>query len=131
MVTSVSRQVDTSKVGFSVFDRISYSDRLLPFGNILSARRLRDIFAEEDGFFGYGEHDLWNTGLTLWSFIGQILQDGKQRSCNAAVTHAARYMLEQGLQPPGADSGDNNRSRKSLDFLTPNEIFYKRKKLTG
>lgn len=122
MVTSVSRQVDTSKVGFSVFDQISYSDRLLPFGNILSARRLRDIFAEEDGFFGYGEHDLWNTGLTLWSFIGQILQDGKQRSCNAAVTHAARYMLEQGLQPPGADSGDYCRARHKLKAEALREV---------
>ncbi|MBC8481341.1 MAG: IS30 family transposase [Planctomycetes bacterium] len=25
----------------------------------------------------------------------------------------------------------NNRPRKSLGFLTPNEVFYKRKKLTG
>ena len=114
MVTSLSRHVDTSKVGFSVFDQISYSDRSLPFGNILSARRFRDLFAEEDGFFGYGEHDLWNTGLTVWSFIGQILQDGKQRSCNAAVTHAARYLLEQGLRPPGADSGDYCRARHKL-----------------
>jgi len=39
--------------------------------------------------------------LTLWSFIGQVLQDGKQSSCNAAVTNATRYMLEHGMQPPG------------------------------
>lgn len=114
MGTTISQYVHTSKVGFSVFDQISYSDNTLPFGNILSAKRLRELFAEEDGFFGYGEHDCWNTGLTLWSFIGQVLQDGKQRSCNAAVTHAARYLLEQGLQPPGADSGDYCRARCKL-----------------
>jgi len=71
----------------------------LPFGNVLSVDRVRDIFAGSDVLFGFGENDLWNTGLTLWSFIGQVLQDGKQSSCNAAVTNATRYMLEHGMPP--------------------------------
>ena len=77
MVTMLSGHDSRIKVGFSVFDQISYSDRSLPFSNILSARGFRDLFAEAEGLFGYGEQDLWSTGLTLWSFIGQILQDGK------------------------------------------------------
>lgn len=51
----------------------------------------------------------------MWSFIGQVLGDGKQRSCNAAVTHAARYRLEHGLEPPGADSGDYCRARQKMN----------------
>jgi len=51
-----------------VFDQLSYSDNSLPFGNVLSAKRVREMFAERDALFGYGENDLWNTGLTLWSF---------------------------------------------------------------
>ncbi len=80
MVTSVSPYVSNINNGFSVFDRISYSANSLPFGNVLSADRIRDIFADSDVLFGYGENDLWSTGLTLWSFIGQVLQDGKQSS---------------------------------------------------
>lgn len=114
MVTSLSGHDKRIKVGFSVFDQISYSDASLPFSNILSSQGFRDLFVEEEGLFGYGEQDLWSTGLTLWSFIGQILQDGKQRSCNAAITHATRYLLEQGLQPPGVDSGDYCRARHKL-----------------
>ena len=115
MVTSLSEKVHDVNVGFSVFDQLSYSDSSLPFGNVLSADRVRDIFADSEVLFGCGENDFWNTGLTLWSFIGQVLQDGKQSSCNAAVTNATRYMLEHGMQPPGPDSGEYCRARHKLN----------------
>jgi len=115
MVASLSKSVKNGKIGFSVFDQLSYSDSSLPFGNVLSAHRVREMFADSDALFGYGENDLWNTGLTLWSFIGQVLQDGKQSSCNAAVTHATRYMLERGMPPPSPDSGEYCRARHKLD----------------
>ena len=114
MGTSVSSNGSHRNIGFAVFDQISYSDSSLPFGNVLSADRVREIFADSDVLFGTGENDLWSTGLTLWSFIGQVLQDGKQSSCNAAVTNAARYMLEHGMQPPGPDSGEYCRARNKL-----------------
>jgi hypothetical protein len=114
MDTSVSRQGRGFNPGFSILDQLSFSDRSLPFGGVLSADRVRQRFVEKDALFGAGENDLWNTGLTLWSFLGQVLQDGKQRSCNAAVTHATRYLLDQGLLPPGSDSGEYCRARQKL-----------------
>lgn len=114
MVTSVSPAVFNRTMGFSVWDQLSYSDHSLPFGDILSADHVRELFAGKASLFGYGEHDLWNTGLTLWAFIGQVLQDGKQSSCNAAVTHAGRYRLEHGLEPPSPDSGAYCRARHKL-----------------
>ena len=115
MVTSVSPYVSNINIGFSVFDRISYSANSLPFGDVLSADRVRELFADNDVLFGYGENDFWNTGLTLWAFVGQVLQDGRQRSCNAAVTHAARHMLERGIRPPSPDSGEYCRARHKLN----------------
>ncbi len=114
MVWSLPQAVHPESFGFSVFDQLSYSDHSLPFGHVLSADRVRERFAERDALFGYGENDLWNTGLTLWAFIGQVLQDGKQRSCNAAVTHATRYRLEHGSSPPSPDSGQYCRARHKL-----------------
>lgn len=115
MVTSLLQSFENSNIGFSVFDQLSYSDNSLPFGNVLSADRVREMFADSEVLFGYGENDLWNTGLTLWSFIGQVLQDGKQRSCNAAVTNAARYMIEHDIEPPSPDSGEYCRARHKLN----------------
>jgi len=124
MATSVSPYVSNINIGFSVFDQISYSDSSLPFGNVLSADRIRDIFADSDVLFGYGENDLWNTGLTLWSFVGQVLQDGKQSSCNAAVTNATRYMIEHGMQPPSPDSGEYCRGRHKLNAQVLRQLVY-------
>src|SRR4030042_4184947 len=111
MVSSLSQSANNRSIGFSVFDQLSYSDNSLPFGNVLSADRVRETFANSDALFGYWENDLWNTGLTLWAFPGQVLPDGKPRSCNAAVTNAARYLLEHGMSPPGPDSGEYCRAR--------------------
>jgi len=115
MGTSISGSVIRDNSEFSVWDQLSYSDPSLPLGDILSAGQIRGLFADSNALFGSGEKDCWNTGSTLWSFVGQILQDGKQRSCNAAVTHATRYRLHHGLEPPGTDSGDYCRARQKLN----------------
>jgi putative transposase len=122
MCTSISKAVVEDNQDFSMWDSISFSDPSLPFGDILSADQVREWFADSDALFGSGENNVWNTGLTLWSFISQVLGDGKQRSCNAAVTHATRYRLEQGLQPPGAHSGDYCRARQKLNAAVVKQL---------
>ncbi len=77
MDATLTQSINHFNTGFAVFDDISYSDNSLPFGNVLSADDFRDMFADSDELFGVGKDDLWDTGLTLWSFIGQVLQDGK------------------------------------------------------
>jgi len=62
MVTSLLQSLKNGNIGFSVFDQLSYFDDSLPFGNVLSADRVREMFAESGVLFGYGENDLWNTG---------------------------------------------------------------------
>ena len=114
MVWSVPQSAHPESLGFSVFDQLSYSDPSLPFGSVFSADRVRERFADNDALFGYGDNDLWNTGVTLWAFLGQVLQDGKQRSCNAAVTHATRYRLEHRSSPPSPDSGQYCRARQKF-----------------
>ena len=118
-LTSYASKVN---IGFSVFDHIFYSDSSLAFGNVLSADRIRAMFADSDALFGYGENNFWNTGVTLWSFICQVLQDGKQSSCNAAITNAIRYMLENGMVPPSPDSGEYCRARNKLNVKVLRQI---------
>jgi hypothetical protein len=122
MCTSISKAVVDDNLDFSMWDSISFSDPSLPFGDVLSADQVRELFADNDALFGSGENNVWNTGLTLWSFIGQVLADGKQRSCNAAVTHATRYCLEHGLEPPGAHSGDYCRARQKLNAAAVKQL---------
>jgi len=122
MNANLSSYADKVNIGFFVFDKIFHSDISLAFGNALSADRIREVFADSDALFGYGENDFWNTGMTLWSFICQVLQDGKQSSCNAAVTNATRYMLEHGMTPPSPDSGEYCRARNKLNVKVLRQI---------
>jgi hypothetical protein len=54
MVTSLLQSLKNGNIGFSVFDQLSYFDKSLPFGNVLSADRVREIFADSDVLFGCG-----------------------------------------------------------------------------
>jgi hypothetical protein len=48
MVTSLLQSFKNNSIGSLVFDQLSYSDSSLPFGNILSADRVREMFAERN-----------------------------------------------------------------------------------
>jgi len=58
MIMSLSQCLSNIKMRFAVLDRISYSDSSVPFGNVLSADRVREIFADSNVLFGYGKKDL-------------------------------------------------------------------------
>ena len=62
----------------------------LPFGEVLSAERIKRVFARHDNLFG---GTVYSTALVLWSFLSQVLRDGKEASCQAAVARivADRY----------------------------------------
>ena len=46
MVTSLSQSHPNSTIGFSVFDQLSCFDGSLRFGRVLSADRVREMFAD-------------------------------------------------------------------------------------
>ena len=98
MVSSLSQKVSQINIGFSVFDQLSYSDNSLPFGDVLSADRVRDIFADSDALLGSGENDCWNTGLTLWSFIGH----GSRRRMNLSDQNWGNTTLGKSPATPSA-----------------------------
>ena len=55
----------------------------LPFAGILSAERIERIFSRHGNLFGVGR--IYCTAVMVWSFLGQVLRDGKEASCQAAV----------------------------------------------
>ena len=58
-------------------------DNSLPFARFLSAARIERVFAKHDSLFGL--HGVYSTAITLWAFLSQVLRDGKEASCRAAV----------------------------------------------
>lgn len=84
----------------------------LPFAEILTAQRIHTAFRKHDGLFGVGH--VYSTATVLWAFLGQVLRDGKQASCQAAVACIISYRLQTGQAAPTKDTGDYCRARKQL-----------------
>ncbi len=84
----------------------------LPFATVLSAERIRRVFASHDNLFG--TNTIYSTATVVWAFLAQVLHDGKEASCQAAVAGIVAWRLQQGLEPPTADTGDYCRARAKL-----------------
>ncbi len=84
----------------------------LPFATVLSARRIRRVFTEHENLFGVDR--VYSTMTVLWAFLAQVLRDGKEASCRAAVAGIVAWRLQRGLAPPTADTGDYCRARAKL-----------------
>ena len=50
----------------------------------------------------------------IWSFLGQVLRDGKEASCQSAVARVVTHCQQQGTAPPSADTGDYCKARAKL-----------------
>lgn len=84
----------------------------LPFANILSAERIERIFAKQGNLFG--GRGVYSTAIMVWSFLSQVLRDGKEASCQAAVARVVSYYQQAGQEPPTADTGDYCKARAKL-----------------
>lgn len=84
----------------------------LPFSEILSAERIERIFARHGNLFGRGQ--IYSTALMVWAFLGQVLRDGKEASCQSAVARIATYQHRLGRAVPTHDTGDYCRARAKL-----------------
>ena len=84
----------------------------LPFAAVLSAERIQRTFARNGNLFGL--NTVYSTPTVLWAFLAQVLRDGKEASCRAAVAGIVAWRLQQGLAPPTADTGDYCRGRAKL-----------------
>ena len=114
---------DSSRSGRSNFHQVTasfLSQPGLPFAGILSAERIERIFARHGNLFGVGR--IYSTAVMVWSFLGQVLRDGKQASCQAAVARVVSYQEHRGGAVPTSDTGDYCRARNKLSEATLRDV---------
>ena len=92
----------------------------LPFASILSAERIERVFAKHEGLFALG--GIYSTAVMVWSFLSQVLRDGKEASCQAAVARVVTYRSLMGLDAPTRDTGDYCRARAKLPEAALREL---------
>lgn len=106
---------DSPSAGSGNFRKVAdafLSGESLPFANVLSAERVERVFAKHGCRFG--RHGVYTTALMVWSFLSQVLRDGKEASCRAAVARVVCYCQQAGLPAPTEDTGDYCRARAKL-----------------
>jgi len=89
----------------------------LPFANILSAEPIERIFAKHGCLFGM--RGVYTAAIMVWSFLSQVLRDGKEASCQAAVARVASYCEQADLDAPAARAPSTSSRRSSTRSGTP------------
>ncbi len=84
----------------------------LPFAGVLSAERVERVFARHGN--GFGMNAVYSTVITVWAFLGQVLRDGKEASCQSAVANIVTHQQQAGLAVPTSDTGDYCKARAKL-----------------
>ena len=92
----------------------------LPFAKLLSAERIERVFRKHRCDFG--QRGIYSAAVMLWSFLSQVLRDGKEASCQAAVARVISYCQLNGLSAPTADTGDYCRARAKLPAAAIREL---------
>jgi len=90
----------------------------LPFANILSEERIQRIFAKHDCQFG----GIFTTAIMVWSFLSQVLRDGKEAACQSAVARVVSHCEQAGVPAPTDDTGDYCRARAKLSEAALHEL---------
>ena len=104
-----------ARCGTRSFQRITagfLSTPGLPFAALLAADRIEQVFAKHSGLFG--QSGIYDTSLVVWSWLSQVLRDGKEASCQAAVARVVTHCQQEGRATPTSDTGDYCRARGKL-----------------
>ena len=117
---SLSGSPRNDRAGFQRVVTSFLSQPGLPFATVLSAERIERIFERHGNLFGRGQ--VYTTVVMVWSFLGQVLRDRKEASCQAAVARIAAWNIQQGELPPGSDTGDYCRARGKLSETALHEL---------
>ncbi len=91
-----------------------------PFAGILSVERIERVFAKHDGLFG--RHGIYTSAIMVWSFLSQVLRDGKEASCQSAVARVVGYCQQAEIATPTSDTGDYCRARAKLSEAALHEL---------
>jgi len=92
----------------------------LPFAGILSAERIQRVFTKHGCSFG--RHGIYTSAIMVWSFLSQVLRDGKEASCQAAVARVVSYCQQAEISVPTSDTGDYCKARAKLSEPALHEL---------
>ena len=97
----------------------------LPFANVLTAKRLAEVFESEGVDFANADDDadvVYTPAVTFWAFLSQMLFTGEQRSCTSAVARVAAAEALQGRVVSDTNTGAYCRARSQIPETVPQRL---------
>jgi putative transposase len=120
----MSREIpDTKKRGTAGFRKITesfFAGKGLPFDTLLSEEKIVDVFSNRNSLFA--SNGIYSTSVVLWAFLGQVLRDGKESSCQFAVSCVIDFCLLNNRTAPTQDTGDYCVAREKLSERALREL---------
>jgi putative transposase len=92
----------------------------LPFDKVLSEEKIVDIFSKHNNLFA--ANGIYSTAVVLWAFLGQALRDGKEASCQFAVSCIIDFCLLNNRAAPTQDTGVYCVAREKLSERALREL---------
>ncbi|MFN9232397.1 MAG: hypothetical protein ACK6DU_14250 [Planctomycetota bacterium] len=123
MARSIPNGNASGTSGFQQVVQAFLSGAGLPFAEVLSAERIERVFRKHRCTFG--QRGIYSAAVMLWSFLSQVLRDGKEAACQAAVARIISCRQLSGLCAPTADTGDYCRARAKLSAAAIRELSAK------
>ena len=120
---TITVQPQRNNADFEVVIRSFAGQGGLPMSSVLPAEVIEAVFRRHDAVFGDTYNAIYTTAIVLWAFLSQVLADGKQRSCSAAVARIADFLMMAGKTPPSSDSGDYCVARAKLNENALHELL--------
>jgi putative transposase len=87
----------------------------LPFSSVLSEERIQQVFDDADvSFAEHEENPVYTPAVTLWAFLSQVLFKAENRSCLAAVSRVAVFLVAMGHKACSKNTGAYCRARAKI-----------------
>ncbi|MEQ1830024.1 MAG: hypothetical protein ABL921_28950 [Pirellula sp.] len=92
-----------------------FQDALIAFPverlpELLTEKLIREVFVKHNRFFG----GIFHSAIVLWAFLCQVMRDGTNASCQAAVARISNFLIQIGQKAPHANTGDYCYARAKL-----------------
>lgn len=95
----------------------------LAFSTVLSEERIEQAFEQADASFAEDEEGaVYTPAVTLWAFLSQVLFKAEQRSCLAAVSRVAVFLVALGHKACSKNTGAYCRARAKIPNAVVREL---------
>jgi len=107
----------TLSFGFRlILESFQQSDSL-PFSDVLTVDQVESAFEKSSSDRVKDADEVYTPAITLWAFLSQILHDGKERSCLAAVARISLMLVALGRPRCIQNNGAYCRARGRLPLV--------------